>query len=76
MTAIRLLKPLNLTDDDRIGVTVTYSVNRFYVYARKGFLLFGTFDLDVLNAELEHNKIVDAKFDAIASRMATVRRLG
>ncbi len=63
-----MLKPLNLIPEDRVGCTVTYSVNRFEVYHRDGWLMTAAQTKNDLNSQLWQNSLLDAKFDTIASR--------
>lgn len=62
------MKPLNLTDDDRTGVAITYNVNRFEVYHRNGWLMFAAWDKRELKTLLAANRITGAMCDAIAQR--------
>jgi len=62
-------RPLKMSDDDRIGCSVTYSVNQFLVHHKDGYLLTSARDKDELETQLEINKIENAAFDLIASRM-------
>ncbi len=62
-------KPLNITDADRIGIKVTYSVNRFEVYHANGWMMTAAQTKADLKAQLAQNGIKDAMFDGIATRM-------
>ena len=65
------MRKLNLTDDQRIGVRVTYNVNRFEVYGAAGSDLAGcmltaAYSKEDLKVQLAENGMVGATFDAIA----------
>lgn len=62
-------KPLNITDADRIGIKVTYNVNRFEVYHAAGWMMTAAQTKADLKAQLAQNSIKDAMFDGIATRM-------
>ena len=61
------LRPLNLSDEDRVGCTVTYNVNRFEVYHADGWMMTAAQTKTDLNSQLWQNGLLNAKFDAIAS---------
>lgn len=63
-----MAKLLNITDAERQGVTVTFNVNRYEVYAASGFLLTAADSKSSLKQQLAENGIVDAKFDGDAVR--------
>lgn len=63
------MKSLNLTDEDRIGCTVTFNVNRFEVYHADGWMLTAAQTKQDLNSQLWQNQLLNAKFDAMARRM-------
>jgi hypothetical protein len=62
-------KPLNITDVDRVGVKVTYNVNRFEVYHANGWMMTAAQTKTDLKSQLAQNGIKDAMFDGIAQRM-------
>jgi hypothetical protein len=61
-------KPLNITDEDRAGVRVTFNVNRFEVYHRDGWLMTAANDKASLKEQLSANRIKGAMFDGVAQR--------
>jgi hypothetical protein len=65
----RIGMKLNLTDEQRTGVKVTFSVNKFEAYLPSGALL-GKYTSKVkLAAEFRENNITGAMFDGISQRM-------
>ena len=70
-----MLKPLNLSADDRIGCTVTFNLNRFEVYHADGWMMTAAQTKADLTKQLMHNQITDAKFDSIASGKYLTRGL-
>lgn len=63
-----MAKLLNITDAERQGVTVTFNVNRYEVYAAAGWMMTAANSKSSLKQQLLENGIVNAKFDAIATR--------
>lgn len=63
-----MAKPLNITDEDRQGVQVTFNVNRFEVYHAAGWLMTAADTWPDLVAQLEQNRITGALVDAAAQR--------
>ncbi len=62
-----MLKPLNLSVEDRLGCTVTFNVNRFEVYHSTGWMMTAAQTRTDLAEQLIQNKITNAKFDSLAS---------
>jgi hypothetical protein len=63
-----MTKPLNLTEQDRIGCKITFNVNRFEVYHANGWLMTAASSKTSLKEQLVQNKIKNAVFDGIATR--------
>lgn len=70
-----MLKPLNLSAEDRVGCTVTFNLNRFEVYHASGWMMTAAQTKADLTQQLMQNQITNAKFDTIASSKYLTRSL-
>jgi hypothetical protein len=62
-------RKLNLTDEERGQVTVTFNVNRFEAYCGQHQFLIGAYlTKDALKRDFAFNGIRNAQFDSIAQR--------
>lgn len=63
-----MLKPLNLSAEDRIGCRITYNTNRYEVYHADGWLMMAAYNKADLKEQLKQNQIADGRIDASAMR--------
>jgi hypothetical protein len=62
------MKILNLGPSDRVGVMVTYNVNRFEVYHADGWMMTAASSKADLVSQLSQNGLQGAKLDSAAQR--------
>ena len=63
------MKPLNLLDADKVGCTVTFDINRFYLYTAAGTLIGAVYDKAALKQLIAMNGVINPYLDSMAVRI-------
>jgi hypothetical protein len=63
------MKPLNLSDTDKVGCIVTFDVNRFYLYTAAGTLIGAVYDKAALKQLISVNGVINPRLDSMAVRI-------